>query len=133
MDILQDVRNRLSGFGFDASGDDVSLTFAIARAREQILNDINHDEVPEGLRYTFIDMACGFYLHDLKAMGQIDASVIDLSSAPAKQIKEGDVQVTFAAASDGSLTPEARFDNLVKSLITPEPWLLSRYRRIAYV
>lgn len=133
MDILQDVRNRLSGFGFDASGDDVSLTFAIARAREQILNDINHDEVPEGLRYTFIDMACGFYLHDLKAMGQIDASVIDLSSAPAKQIKEGDVQVTFAAASDGSLTPEARFDNLVKSLITPEPWLLSRYRRITYV
>ena len=133
MDILQNVRNRLSGFGFDASGDDVSLTFAIARAREQILNDINHDEVPEGLRYTFIDMACGFYLHDLKAMGQIDASVIDLSSAPAKQIKEGDVQVTFAAASDGSLTPEARFDNLVKSLITPEPWLLSRYRRIAYV
>ena len=133
MDILQDVRNRLSGFGFDASGDDVSLTFAIARAREQILNDINHDEVPEGLRYTFIDMACGFYLHDLKEMGQIDASVIDLSSAPAKQIKEGDVQVTFAAASDGSLTPEARFDNLVKSLITPEPWLLSRYRRIAYV
>lgn len=133
MDILQDVRNRLSGFGFDASGDDVSLTFAIARAREQILNDINHDEVPEGLRYTFIDMACGFYLHDLKAMGQIDASVIDLSSSPAKQIKEGDVQVTFAAASDGSLTPEARFDNLVKSLITPEPWLLSRYRRITYV
>lgn len=133
MDILQDVRNRLSGFGFDASGDDVSLAFAIARAREQILNDINHDEVPEGLRYTFIDMACGFYLHDLKAMGQIDASVIDLSSAPAKQIKEGDVQVTFAAASDGSLTPEARFDNLVKSLITPEPWLLSRYRRITYV
>ena len=133
MDILQDVRDRLSVFGFDVLVDDKLVIFAIARAREQILNDINHDEVPEGLRYTFIDMACGFYLHDLKAMGQIDASVIDLSSAPAKQIKEGDVQVTFAAASDGSLTPEARFDNLVKSLITPEPWLLSRYRRITYV
>lgn len=133
MDILQDVCDRLSVFGFDVLVDDKLVIFAIARAREQILNDINHDEVPEGLRYTFIDMACGFYLHDLKAMGKIDASVLDLSSAPAKQIKEGDVQVTFAAASDGSLTPEARFDNLVHSLMHPEPALFARYRRITYV
>ena len=132
MDILQDVLDRLSGFGFDVLKDDAAVTFAIAYARECILNDINHDEVPEGLRYTFINMACGYYLHDLKAMGKIDASVLDLANAPAKQIKEGDVQVTFAAASDGSLTPEARFDKLVQTLIRPDPRLMSRYRRIVY-
>ena len=132
MDILKDVHDRLGSLGFDVSESDYSVRYAIARAKERILNDINHEEVPSGLRYTFIDMACGYYLHDLKAMGQIDASVLDLTNAPAKQIKEGDVQVTFAAASDGSLTPEARFDKLVNSLIHPDPALLAAYRRLVW-
>ena len=132
MDILKDVHDRLGSLGFDVSESDYSVRYAIARAKERILNDINCLEVPDGLRYTFIDMACGYYLHDLKAMGQIDASVLDLMNAPAKQIKEGDVQVTFAAASDGSLTPEARFDKLVNSLIHPDPALLAAYRRLVW-
>lgn len=133
MDILNDVLARLGSLGFDGlTGDTNAVEYAIGRAKERILNDINWLEVPDELRYTFIDMACGYYLHDLKAMGQISPDVLDLSSAPAKQIKEGEVQITFAGPSDGSLTPEARFDRLVQSLIHPDPALLATFRRLVW-
>lgn len=133
MNITNDVLQRLNSFGVTVlASNDAMLQFAISRAEEMILNDINCSEIPFGLKYTFIDMASGCYLHDQKAMGLLDASVLDLTSAPAKQIKEGDVQITFATSSDGSLTPEARFDQLVQSLIHPDPVLLTRYRRLAW-
>lgn len=133
-DIYSAVLSRLETLGVDGiSDDDSAIDFAIGRAKENLLNDIKHEEVPDGLRYTFINMVCGYYLHDLKAMGQISVDVLDLSSAPAKQIKEGEVQITFAGPSDGSLTPEARFDQLVQSLIHPDPVLLAKYRKVVWL
>ncbi|MBR6314268.1 MAG: hypothetical protein IKR49_06500 [Clostridia bacterium] len=132
-DIYSAVLDRLSTLGVDGIGsNDNALTFAIARARERILNDINHQEVPEELRYTFIDMAAGTYLYDLKAMGLLQLHELDYATAPAKQIKEGDVQITFASAADGSLTPEARLDRLIHTLMHPDPALLASFRRMVW-
>ena len=133
-DIYSAVLSRLETLGVDGiSDDDSAIDFAIGRAKENLLNDIKHEEVPDGLRYTFINMVCGYYLHDLKAMGRISTDVLNLSNAPAKQIKEGEVQITFAGPSDGSLTPEARFDQLVQSLIHPDPVLLAKYRKVVWL
>lgn len=133
MDITSDVCNLLNEYGvFDVSESDLFLDFAIMRAKETILTDIHHDEMPEGLKYTFIAMAAGFYLQDKKAAGQLKLESVDFSSAPAKQIKEGDVQITFATASDGSLTPEARFDALIHKLTHPDHSTLTRYRRLSW-
>jgi len=119
----------------DVTGDiggDYLLHFAVMRAQEAILNDIKCQEIPDGLHYAFVCMSAGFYLFDKKAVGQLNINDLDLDAAQAKQIKEGDVQITFATASDGSLTPEARFDALIHKLTTPDPASLTRYRRLEW-
>lgn len=133
MDIKADVIALLDSYGvINANESDVLLDFAISRAEEMILTDIHHDEMPEGLKNTFIAMAAGFYLADKKAAGMLDVESVDFGATPAKQIKEGDVQITFATASDGSLTPEARFDALVNRLIHPDPFVFTRFRRLSW-
>lgn len=133
MDIKADVIALLDGYGvIGTSESDVLLGFAIARAQELILTDIHQDDMPDGLKYTFIAMAAGLYLLDKKAAGQLQLESVDYVSAPAKQIKEGDVQITFASASDGSATPEMRFDALVQKLIHPDPSTLTRHRRLSW-
>lgn len=133
MDIYNEVIQRLHTLGATVlSNNDFSVTFAIERAQEEILNDIHHTEMPEGLRYLFIDMAAGYYLHDKKAMGQLAVSGLDFDAAPAKQIKEGDVQITFAGGADGSQTPEQRVDSLIARLTHPDPAQLNRYRRLSW-
>lgn len=132
-DIYSAVLDRLATLGVDGlSDDDKAVRFAVDRTRERILNDINHEEVPEELRYTFIDMAAGTYLHDMKAMGLLQIQELDYTTAPAKQIKEGDVQITFAAAADGSLTPEARLDRMIHTLSHPDPALFASFRKLVW-
>ncbi len=133
MDIYTDVMMRLSALGVTVlSNSDFTLRFAIRRARDVILNDIHWLEVPDGLRSLFVDLAAGYYLHDMKALGKLSVSGLDFETAPAKQIKEGDVQITFASGADGSQTPEQRLDALISRLIHPDPAELSCYRRITW-
>ena len=96
-----------------------------------ISTNTNQNEVPDRLETVFVEMACGLYLKALKATGQLDLESVNFD-APAKTIKEGDVQVTFAAASDGTLTPEARFDALVNSMIHPPSHVFTRFRRLVW-
>lgn len=131
--IEQEVLELLEGYEVTGAvfGDSV-LHFSVLRAQEAILNDIKCQEIPEGLHYVFVCMAAGYYLFDKKAVGQLKIADLDIDAAQAKQIKEGDVQITFASAGEGSLTPEARFDALVHRLITPDPAALTRYRRLEW-
>lgn len=128
MNVTTDVISRLGDLGVDALESDTAVIYAIERAREQICNDINWNDVPEGLRYTFVNMACGFYLHDQKAMGLLDESVV--SGGSVASISEGDVSISFDTGND--VSPDARFDALVQFLIHPQPYLLSRYRRLTW-
>ena len=123
MVIIQDVISRLRDLGYDAIENDSSIAYAINRAKERILNDINCTEIPEGLRCTFIDMACGYYLQDMKATGTLETG-----NSPVSSITEGDVSVSF----DTNLTPDAKLSALVQSLINPNPSLFSRYRRVKW-
>ena len=119
MDVYNDVVYRLSQLGYTVpAGDtpDAAVNYAINRAAEKIKANINRTEIPDGLHYTWVDMAAGLFLFDKKTAGQLDEG-FDFT-APAKKITEGDVSVEFAGADDGSSTPEARFDKLINSLIS---------------
>ncbi|MBR6313025.1 MAG: hypothetical protein IKR49_00105 [Clostridia bacterium] len=130
MNIYSDVVLRLESFGVHVLSDnDFALQYAIDRAKEQILNDIHHAQMPDGLKHTFIDMAAGYYLADRKAFGQLGDGGADVTAAAVKQIKEGDVQVTFA---DDVQTPEQRLDALIHTLTHPDPAQLTRFRRLSW-
>ena len=130
MEICPKVIERLGSLEV-AAAPDMSVNFAIEQARALITTNINQNEVPDRLETVFVEMACGLYLKVLKATGRLDLESVNFD-APAKTIKEGDVQVTFAAASDGTLTPEARFDALVNSMIHPPSHVFTRFRRLVW-
>lgn len=128
--IYPDVISRLGSFDLGVT-DEQAVRFSIEQAQTYIKTNINRSEVPDDLRTIFVDMACGLFLRNMKAFGRLDPNKINLD-APTKSIKEGDVQITFASASDGSLTPEARFDGLVDRMINPPPAVFSHFRRIKW-
>ena len=133
MAMYDDVVIRLSQLGYtvpQSDTPDAAVTYAIDRAAEKIKANINRTDIPDGLHYTWVDVAAGLFLFDKKAAGQLGEG-LDFT-APTKKITEGDVSVEFAGATDGSNTPEARFDKLLNSLINPPAYLFARFRRFVW-
>ena len=131
MDIYTDVVARVEVLGYTVTDDpDADVTYAVGQAEEQIKANINRSEIPEGLRYTWIDMAAGLFLFAKKSAGQLGAG-FDFSAC-AQKITEGDVTVQFFGAGDGAKTPEARFDALLNTLINPPQHIFARFRRLVW-
>lgn len=129
MDIYNDVVVRLGQLGYTVetgTAPDAAVNYSINRAAEKIKANINRTDIPDGLHYTWVDMAAGLFLFDKKAAGQLGEG-FDFS-APTKKITEGDVSVEF----DGGSTPEARFDKLLENLINPPAYLFARFRRFVW-
>lgn len=130
--MYEQVARRLRMLGVDyASEKDEAVIYATDKAESEILNETNQVSVPEGLRHAWIDMAAGFYLQEQKSTAQLQNCEI-FGSAPMKSITEGDVSVTFASASDGVKTPEARLDELINKLINPPKSAFAKYRRFVW-
>lgn len=133
MTVYEAVVARLAMLGYTATDDDTTgLEYQISKSEQDILNNINHKVLPEGLFYTLVDMVAGQYLYDKKAAGALGEDEGYDFSAPAKSISEGDVSITFASASDGASTAEARFDALLDDLRNPSESVLAAFRRLRW-
>lgn len=131
MAVYDDVVIRLAMLGYEVTDvDKPAVQYQISRAERYIKNNTNLPEVPEGLFGVWVDMAAGLFLYDCKAAGKLGEGFE--FSAPAKSISEGDTSVTFAGASDGAVTPEARFDALLARMINPPQDELAAYRRMKW-
>lgn len=133
MTVLEAVVLRLAMLGYTVTdNDNTGLEYLISRCKQEILSNVNHTVLPDGLFYTLVDMVAGQFLYDKKAAGALDGLEGFDFSAPAKSISEGDISVTFAGASDGATTAEARFDALLETLRHPEESTLAAYRRLRW-
>ncbi|MBQ7295994.1 MAG: hypothetical protein IJW86_07350 [Clostridia bacterium] len=131
--IYSEVAKRLKVLGVHyATESDYAIIYAADNAETTIKNETNLDIVPEGLKFVWVDMAAGYFLQEKKSLGQLKICGVDLSEAPAKSITEGDVSITFASASDGVKSPEARLDELIKKLINPPQSAYARFRRLQW-
>lgn len=129
--MIDKVIDRLSSFGYTniTDSDQVILNFAIKKVTSTIKNDINWQEVPEGLMPIAIDMVIGEFLLAKKAFSPDDLG-LDLDYA-VKQIQEGDTNTVFATG-DGSQTAEQRLDTLIARLLTCGRDEFSSFRRIRW-
>lgn len=133
MTVMEAVVLRLAMLGYTVTDSDNSdLAYLIKRCEQEILNNINQKVLPDGLFFTLVDMVAGQFLYNKKAAGELDGLEGFDFSAPAKSITEGDISVTFAGASDGATTAEARFDALLDSLRHPAESTLAAYRRLKW-
>ena len=122
-----DVIARLEVLGYSANENDVlAIDYSINRAAKQICADINRTDIPDGLYYTHVDMAAGYFLRDLKNAGKLGEK-FDFS-VPVTKVSEGDVSVDFADTS----TPEERLDVMINDLANPPPSVFAAYRRIKW-
>ena len=127
--MLEDVKQRLSSFGYEVIEDDTwVLEFIIQKVENYIKSNCNIDAIPEGLHQIAVDMSVGEFLLGKKSTGQLTG--IDLEAA-IKQIQEGDTSVTFAIG-DGSKTPEERLDNLISHLLNYGKGSFASYRCIQW-
>ena len=108
MDIKNDVVSRLKGFGYEVvEADNPFVDYLILRTEQEIKNLSNLNEVPEGLKFEWVDAVCGEFLRMKMATGKLENV-----SQVVKSIQEGDTSVSFAEG----LTPEAQFLACLESL-----------------
>lgn len=124
------VLKRLSSLGIETDkSDEFSITFAVEKVRSMIKNEINWQDVPEGLENIAADMAVGEFLLGKKTFAP-DSLNIDLSYA-VKQIQAGDTNTVFATG-ESSLTPEQRLDNFINYLLSYGKGEFASFRRVKW-
>lgn len=110
------VLKRLDSFGYEAKEDDAFIIgYSVQKVENNIKNDCNITEIPEGLTNTAVDMACGEILDTLYRTGKLDVGSIALDGAIAS-VTLGDATVSFDnTATDNSGTFTALINTLKES------------------
>ena len=125
------VKKRLESFGYEVKTDDeFALTFCVEKVRSTIKNEINWNEVPDGLEHIAVDMATGDFLLQKKTFAPDDLANIDLDYA-VKQIQTGDTNTVFTTG-EANLTPEQRLNTFINYLISYGKAEFSSFRRVRW-
>lgn len=110
--------------------DEFALTFCVEKVRSTIKNEINWNDVPEGLEHIAVDMAVGEFLLSKKTFAPDDLTGFDLEYA-VKQIQTGDTNTVFATG-EGSMTPEQRLTSFINYLLSYGKAEFNSFRRIRW-
>ena len=125
------VKDKLKSFGYEVKADDeFALTFCVEKVRSTIKNEINWQDVPEGLEHIAVDMAAGEFLLSKKTFAPNDLVGFDLDYA-VKQIQTGDTNTVFATG-EGSLTPEQSLTAFINYLLSYGKAEFNSFRRIRW-
>lgn len=125
------VASRLESLGYEVrEADSASLAFCVEKVRSTIKNEINWQDVPEGLIHIAIDMACGEFLKGLMTFAPDALSGFDLDAA-VKRIQTGDTTTEFAVG-DGSQTDEQRLTAFVNYLLNYGKDEFNSFRRLRW-
>lgn len=124
---IEKVVERLESLGYEYHEhvDSSFLEFAVEKAENHILNNINQSSIPDGLINIAIDMACGEFLKIQKGFGRL--SCIEFEQI-AQTVKLGDTNIQFA----NNATPEQQFDDAISYLIYDHEDDFARYRRLVW-
>lgn len=123
---IEAVLKRLESFGVTVTEDDAWLiAFSIRYTHTTICNECNIKEVPEGLFYVAVDMACGEVMNTLKGMCRLKVDGLDLNGA-ITQIKEGDTSISF----DASASDEQKLTAFIHHLLHGKRGELVCYRKL---
>lgn len=128
---VESVQSRLESLGYTVRDADIaSLDFCVEKVRSTIKNEINWQDVPEGLAHIAVDMACGEFLKGLMIFSPDALSSFDFSAA-IKQIQTGDTNTVFAVG-DGSSTDEQRLTTFINYLLTYGKDEFNSFRRLRW-
>lgn len=126
--MVEFVVERLVSFGYEPTESDTwVIAYSTKGTVNHVLNEINHQTVPDGLFEVVVDMVCGEVLNSKFLSGQLDLTSLDLDGM-IQSVREGDTQVNFSV--DGS--DEVKAQELFKWLIQGKGSDLLCYRRMRW-
>ena len=129
-DIKERVKRLLSEIGYTAdTSDSYYIDFCIDKTENSIKSNCNIDIIPDMLTEFEVYMAVGEFLLFKKNSGQLNLKNINFDLTE-KSITEGDTRVEFN--TNGTLTPEQRFDKLTNYLLNSRKDDLNAYRCIKW-
>lgn len=112
-DVIKQILKRLDSFGYVATVEDAFLiVFSLQKVKQDILNQCNVSEVPDGLHYALVDQTTGLVLQSKNAVGQLEISSLDLSGI-VQSVKVGDASVSYSGSSDTE-----KFNGLLNYLLS---------------
>lgn len=126
--MVESVVERLVSFGYEPTENDTwVIAYSTKGTVNHVLNEINHQTVPDGLFEVVVDMICGEVLNSKFLSGQLDLASLDLDGM-IQSVREGDTQVNFSV--DGS--DEAKAQELFRWLMQGKGSDLLCYRRMRW-
>ena len=128
---LTDVEQLLTAMGYvKQETDNFLLQFCVDRVTERIKNACNVSEIPNGLRYTAVDLMAVEFLSFQIGAGAT-AGFENLNFEPVvKQLEEGDTNIVYAV--DVNSSDSAQLLGLLNLLKTTAEAQFVTYRRIAW-
>ena len=125
-DIEHGVISKLLKLGIDEP-DNFILENSIEKVKLYIINKSNQKQVPENLKYVWIERAIGDYLVFMLRIGKLEIDALDFGRI-AKEISEGDTKVAY----DNTKTSGDKFEVYTTYLQTYNEDEIKRYRRLVW-
>ena len=125
-DIEHGVISKLLKLGIEEP-DNFILENSIEKIKLYIINKTNQKQVPENLKYVWIERAIGEYLVFMLRIGKLEIDALDFGRI-AKEISEGDTKVTY----DNTKTTGDKFEVYTMYLQTYGEDEIKRYRRLVW-
>ncbi len=125
-DIENGVIDKLLKLGIDEP-DNFILENSIEKVKLYIINKSNQKQVPENLKYVWIERVIGDYLVFMLRIGKLEIDALDFGRI-AKEISEGDTKVAY----DNTKTTGDKFEVYTTYLQTYNEDEIKRYRRLVW-
>ena len=125
-DIEHGVIAKLLKLGIEEP-DNFILENSIEKVKLYIINKSNQKQVPENLKYVWIERAIGEYLVFMLRIGKLEIDALDFGRI-AKEISEGDTKVAY----DNTKTTGDKFEVYTMYLQTYGEDEIKRYRRLVW-
>ena len=125
-DIEHGVISKLLKLGIEEP-DNFILENSIEKIKLYIINKTNQKQVPENLKYVWIERAIGEYLVFMLRIGKLEIDALDFGRI-AKEISEGDTKVAY----DNTKTTGDKFEVYTMYLQTYGEDEIKRYRRLVW-
>ena len=127
-DITEEVKKHIELVGYEiVETDSFLISEAIEKVKNKIRNKTNQKEVPQGLKYVWINQSVGEFLNFKLKIGKLQIESLNFERM-AKEITDAGVKVSY----DDTMTTGAKFESFLTTLLTYGEDQFYRYRRIVW-
>lgn len=127
-DITEEVKKHIESVGHEiVETDSFLISEAIEKVKNKIRNKTNQKEVPQGLKYVWVNQSVGEFLNFKIKIGKLQIESLNFERI-AKEIADAGVKVSY----DDTMTTGAKFESYLNNLITYGEDQFYKYRRLVW-